>query len=77
MCLAVNPPPFDNGGKGVGAGRGIVRMQSKQAHTDVSITKSERDGAVLGGYAGRGGCDNNIKRSQLVAVTAYLIYWFV
>ena len=26
---------------------------------------------------GEGVCDNNIKRSQLVAVTAYLIYWFV
>ena len=26
MCLAVNPPPFDKGGKGVGGFRGIVRF---------------------------------------------------
>ena len=24
LCLAVNPPPFNKGGKGVGAGRGII-----------------------------------------------------
>ena len=43
-----------------------------------SPTKSERDSAVLEGYAEREVCDNNIKkRSQLVAVTAYLLYCFV
>ncbi|MBE5716992.1 MAG: hypothetical protein EGR80_00240 [Ruminiclostridium sp.] len=26
LCLAVNPPPFDNGGKCVGNFRGIVRF---------------------------------------------------
>ncbi|EDS00981.1 hypothetical protein EUBSIR_01077 [[Eubacterium] siraeum DSM 15702] len=26
LCLAVNPPPFDKGGKGVGDFRGIVRF---------------------------------------------------
>ncbi len=37
-----------------------------------------RDGAVLGGLGrGEGVCDNNIKRSQLAAVTVYLLYWFV
>ncbi|EDR99977.1 hypothetical protein EUBSIR_02118 [[Eubacterium] siraeum DSM 15702] len=25
LCLAVNPPPFDKGGKGVGGFRGMVR----------------------------------------------------
>jgi hypothetical protein len=24
LCFAVNPPPFDKGGKGGGAGRGII-----------------------------------------------------
>ena len=37
-----------------------------------------RDSAVLGGLGrGEGVCDNNIKRSQLAAVTVYLLYWFV
>ena len=41
-------------------------------------TESEGDSAVVGGYAEREVCDNNIKkRSQLAAVTAYLLYWFV
>ena len=26
LCFAVNPPPFDKGGKGVGDFRGIVRI---------------------------------------------------
>ena len=41
-------------------------------------TESEEDSAGLGGYAGRRGCDNNIKkRSQHITVTVYLLYWFV
>ena len=41
-------------------------------------TESEGDSAGLGGYAGRGVCDNNIKkRSQHITVTAaYSNYCF-
>ena len=37
LCLAVNPPPFDKGGKGVGAKQGILRMLNKQSVYKASV----------------------------------------
>jgi hypothetical protein len=37
LSLAVNPPPFDKGGKCGGAKRGIVRMQNKQSIYKASV----------------------------------------
>ena len=37
LCLAVNPPPFDKGGKCGGAKQGIVRMQNQQSVHTASV----------------------------------------
>jgi hypothetical protein len=38
LCLAVNPPPFDKGGKGVGDFRGIVLIWKGWVQGKVSVT---------------------------------------
>ena len=54
LCLAVNPPPFDKGGKGGGARRGIIvllqwlwgmAVLGAMGGASSSPTKSERDSA--------------------------------
>ena len=37
LCLAVNPPPFDKGGKGVGAKQAILPMLNKQSVYKASV----------------------------------------
>ena len=51
MCLAVNPPPFDKGGKCDGAKQGIVRFwkgwcEARDNYPFTTIVRRERFGAT-------------------------------
>ena len=55
LCLAVNPPPFDKGGKRGGAGRGIVLMRNQQSVHMARMWCRARDSADLNGLDGERG----------------------